>query len=619
MQLGPSSSPSLVDPNPPSFVAILHDDSLSGGLQLEDFDTETDESDPEKVETSSAVVDSLPAFVIGFATSVFFCAGYAIVAEMRKRCKDQGLDTYSVGSGTQNHKQRIVNLDSQSIVAASMSSDNRRVTLSTAENNMTSFTRNAKYYEKGPGGILYPIILVGSGSRLNSIFRKKTQDEGGESLFEERSLSAVSTMTSSVVELTDCHRVPKNIRLQNLVNLGDISEPVASSSSQVWSIVTLPMKGAANEMDRVSSDEAKARNEEIMGLEESLQKVTLSDFDCVLPKPSSAMAEASAQNDHSISEEDESGWTSSAGKSDSSSDVSIGTYLRSVCSAGSPSSTPSTETGKTSVLLGEALAPAPEIVSRQERREDENSVEISLDDDSLVISECQTETSFDYGEKCSMLSFDTPAMTKDTEICDTTSAFPTEASTVPASIKVNPAYGGLARQPEGIPNLIIPINGTNRMVSAKLGPFLRENLVKVKVAKQETCATVSPKDGSTLSTLKSQSTSCIHNNSLASMAQYSLEEASMGFHAECAASEVSNPSAAIQILTVKDKDTNGWKSKRGTDDRKERKTMGDQSTVKLTLLGGGSNDSETGSTSTQYSIPDGNSSLCIGSVEKIEV
>ena len=106
--------------------------------------------------------------------------------------------------------------------------------------------------------------------------------------------------------------------------------------------------------------------------------------------PHNSMSIGSVMAD--FSEEDESGWTSSAGnsssgRSDSSSDVSIGTYLKSVCSTKSKCSVHSVETNKSSILYGENCLPleptsspfTPEKAPKQEGREDDDSLEFSPD------------------------------------------------------------------------------------------------------------------------------------------------------------------------------------------------------------------------------------------------
>jgi hypothetical protein len=411
LQVVPTSAPTIHDLYSPTFSAIITGGTMSDGFQRDGLEDESDMSRTETVvRTSSTVVDSLPAFVIGFASSIVLCAGYIVFSETRDRWKNQGSNANegnSVITGKKCHRHyNMTSRDGQSIMAASIVSRSRSVLLLPVDADMVSSTNSVHYYEKGPDGLVYPVILVSNVCHPRAIVRKTTEkDHPDHSQFEERSLSPVSTITSSValdstnsnrgtMELTEFHRVSRDTTLQSLVNLGNVSASPASSSSRSQSTFSLPKKKNSDAQEIFK----KVRQEQVQlpsSLEKGLQKISISDFDGVMAEPSSVMVGSCMDGVLSISEEDESGWTSCGGKSDSSSEVSIGTYLKSICSARSRSSAFTITTNKSSILLGESLATSPKNISNQESREDENSMEFSLEDDSLSLTEPRTDNDDD--------------------------------------------------------------------------------------------------------------------------------------------------------------------------------------------------------------------------------
>jgi hypothetical protein len=384
----------MQDPYPTAFSAIITGEMSSEGFEADDFE----------VRTSSSVVDSLPAFVIGFASSVVLCAGYIVFSEARDRCKNQESSANESNTGTTGNKCHCHYMTSrgcQSIVAHSLTSRPGSVLLLPIDAIMANSTDSVHFYEKGPDSQVYPVIVVSIVSHARAVVQQTAEDYPDHQLLEERSLSPVSTITSSVtlestdsnsgiLELTEFHRVSKQTKLESLVNLGEVSASPASQSSRSKSTFSLKRTKRSDAHD-VLKKVWQEQEEVQSSLGRGIRRKTVCDFDGVMAQNSSVMADESIDDVHSISAEDETGWTSCGGKSDSSSEVSSETFLKSTCSARSRSSARTVTTNKSSVLLGESLATSPNKIAHQESREDENSMEFSLEDDSISLTEPRTD------------------------------------------------------------------------------------------------------------------------------------------------------------------------------------------------------------------------------------
>jgi hypothetical protein len=200
-----------------------------------------------------------------------------------------------------------------------------------------------------------------------------------------------------ITELQDSHRVSYHTTLRSLVNLADI--PAASVSSQSSSSVSVISHKMDRHTDTPYQEQPDSSVLPVIGSPSKLSAFDAGGTTRLSPSIGSVMAD--------FSEEDESGWTSSAGQSDSSSDVSIGTYLKSICSTKSKCSVHSVESNKSSVLFGEKClaledvyhAVTPKKASKEERREDD-SLEFSPDASSIS-NISRTDPSTDHQEETS--------------------------------------------------------------------------------------------------------------------------------------------------------------------------------------------------------------------------
>ncbi|KAG7337747.1 hypothetical protein IV203_015447 [Nitzschia inconspicua] len=653
-EVAPSLAPMINDLHSPMSSAVIPGDNLDEPIRLESFEEENGRETSETLQTPSYVIDSLPAFVIGFATSIIFCAGYIIISEMRERCKEQVTEGILPDiTGWRNQRQGMI--DGHSTVSATMFRGNQSVMLSAVGDDMVSSTHSVHYYKREPDGFLYPVILVRNGSRSHSMLRKQRQVNPDHDLYSDRSLSPVSTMTSSVamesrsgrgiVALTESHRVCHDTKLGSLVNLGNMSASAPSSSSHSNSVVSLSPNDDVDEKGSIFKLLDDAQGGIPSSLEQRLQAVAVSNFDGVVAAPLSVMGGSNLNDDLSISEEDESGWTSSAGKSDSdsdsSSDVSIGTYLRSVGSARSRSSAPSIETGKSSVLLGEVLNLTPEKVFNTESREDENSMEFSLDDGSIiVISESRIEPSSDcvhdhkIMDQLQIVASSEWASLKETITNEEVKSVPKSIDIISSDLCVEDDEDGKNQDYEGHGNIncVTPYES-----SLDLGRFLEKENHETHELSVAAIKPVSCNEGSLLETSESRSSSCHHRPSQTNRGG-NLVESKLGVDIKSASFPASNPKNVTMkscakheafpldfILALRDTDATSWKAmdanseKNSSGEVEKSEGSAEHVSIKLTLMGKNSGGSETGSSSSQHSIPDGCNSLCVGSVDKSEV
>ena len=157
----------------------------------------------------------------------------------------------------------------------------------------------------------------------------------------------VKTKTRTITLLDEEHRVPSVTKLQTLVNLSEIP---ASSFSTSRSLVSAKAASVtADSGSTVGKESAMPivlyQADNLGSLQETRSVMTNGSRDEI--QGLDHANEANFDEDSSI--EDESGWTSSAGQSDSSSDLSVATFLKSICSAKSLSS-----------VIGKAVIPCLE-------------------------------------------------------------------------------------------------------------------------------------------------------------------------------------------------------------------------------------------------------------------
>lgn len=387
-----SSSPTTVPavPIPQMFTTIPPDNSSEGdfgGDVLPDADTQTAE------QIESSVADSLPAFIIGFATSIALCALYRLQSELRKRRRKR--------EGHGNPHLHSVAIDSNQVQAdATSSSIADRAWRSVTESRNCSSGESGR--ESSPGRESFPGNAANGESRESPFFcpnqsshceesehgrpqdlrPRRLQSDYPAYLFDDMSLSPVSTMTASVgfesptsnesnTELSASNRVSRDIKLRSLVSLSQISVMAMASSSTTST--TVSSSGVFRK--RSAMDEDTPQNAPCSKTAVAATIMVSPSFDAAIQ---SAASPVLVMNDHddegdavcpkdghsyngvvdvSLSEEDESGWTSSAGKSDSSSDVSIGTYLKSISSAKSRTSKRSQDSKSSEILGEECLTP----------------------------------------------------------------------------------------------------------------------------------------------------------------------------------------------------------------------------------------------------------------------
>jgi hypothetical protein len=480
-----------------------------------------------------------------------------------------------------------------------------------------------------------------------------------EHLFEDASLSSVSTMTASramestytanrqgkrVTQLQDSHRVSHYTPLKSLVNLADIAAGSVSSQSRSSCSIVSRTKDSQTECvpnEQENNDDAPVP---VLGYSSKLD-VTQFDAGATSHHP---MSIGSVMAD--FSEEDESGWTSSAGNSssegsDSSSDVSIGTYLKSVCSTKSKCSVRSVETNKSSILYGEKCLPieqttspfTPEKVLKREGREDDDSLEFSPDA-SVRSNNSRADPSTDNDEDPSQLEDQIENQIAYTNVFSNQSEsgklfYPeddeelVDKNDFKSDQKIdNPNTLLLDRYFEGGKTTGLSPQGslTQRSIDTAKSISLQD---------EKTCA----------SDAAGSSQSCVRSVYLVPTGESSTQEMmEMGIDIDDASCPASNPVViSVQefspladrifagdiILAVNDMDTTGWNSEevkvllssslnsnvRNMGDLKVDDGAGDASpsppthhdSIKLTVMSTEFDGSQTGSTSTQESMEDG--------------
>jgi hypothetical protein len=620
------------NPRPPTLFVFVPGVDKTHDLQFgKDNGDGSDNDESKKVQTSTSIVDSMPAFVIGFASSIILCAGYAVFSAMKDRCKEENNDPADTNTIiTTNRQMRQHQSAGQSVLAGSSYHGGRSVFMVSGE--ASSSNQSSLCYERGPDGRLYPIIVL---SRGGTVVRDRAAEES-EHADDDKSLSGISDMTSlamesvksgrRVLELSEIHRVPADANLQSLVNLGALPATVMSTSSHSSATVSIPAK------------ESLTAPTTLPNFPQQLEtSVIAHGFDTEAMGPGSVMT-LSHLDDSSVSEEDESGWTSSAGKSDSSSEVSIGTYLKSICSVRSRSSARSVETERSSILLGESLNPCPEKISQAESREDGDSMEFSIDA-SITSSEVRVGVTLADDDD----DDDKSENPKKEECLDHTRVQPIISTSPKSDIEAGMASTSTRTTKKTVDqdheqscgSILDAASKEND--PAQLGQFLEKN--KYAAFQYDTESSIvtskssSVKDSSVLSgagsgrsSIRSIKLMAISGSSMSSGLGLEVSGASCPASNPVVSTVKENSPAANEVfvgdvvLAVNDMDTAGWNDLDivPNQDASEETCWGDQS-VKLTIMSAASDGSDTGSTSSQESIQESSCSLCIGSVDEIDV
>lgn len=411
-------------------------------------------------------LDSLPAFVIGFATLIILCVLYGFFKQFRHRCHRApggGSPDLSLVAANSKHRQSTVaasrtfgDVDglcvTESITGSDRKGNGRSPSCDTCRPNLREGSSKSPFRFVGQ-----PFGRQGQegGQESPQNFHRDAQESDYPTLcFQPMSLSDISTMTASVAsevptpnertaDLSESSCPSRRTQSQSLDNLSQISVMSTVSRSK------MSTKGHPSVACRKESrmEGSSPRRSSPLNWEESATTAVKSSLEILRQLPLSPFlvtdysydddvnAVCASNNcynydrshDESLSEEeDESGWTSSAGKSESSSDISMGTYLKSLCSATSPAS-PRSQDSVCSDLWGEGcLTPefptaseaceSPEnakqcgvmrgpIESREERS-GEGSLDLSLEES--VSTECRAQFSGDdnYDLKGTISSLD---------------------------------------------------------------------------------------------------------------------------------------------------------------------------------------------------------------------
>ncbi|KAL3940259.1 MAG: hypothetical protein SGARI_001050 [Bacillariaceae sp.] len=297
-------------------------------------------------------------------------------------------------------------------------------------------------------------------------------------------------------------------------------------------------------------------------------------------------------------------------------------------------------TDRSSVLFGESVNTNPPNLSQTESREDENSMEFSVDG-SMVTSELRigvaaagkdddgTKNDFEksQGEALDSVDLQDEALFKSSDAIEEDKVDSAVASAVPAESD-NVAAASEERH-------------SNDAASAQLGQFLETN--KYSVLRYDTESSIatskspSMKDGSVLSGTGSARSS-IRSVKLVPLSGNSVSSG-LGIEVSGASCPASNPiveavaensPAADQVfvgdvvLAVNDVDTTGWNDLNVAENQSATIESGGDSSfedqsIKLTIMSAGSDGSATGSTSSHESIEESSCSLCIGSVGEIDI
>jgi hypothetical protein len=308
------------------------------------------------MEQNKSLADSLPAFVIGFATSIILCVLYWCFMQFLRSCSmEQGNGSSDLNLVVTNSKHR------QYMVAASRIFGDSDV-LSSAGSISAP---NRQVREPFPSrDICPPHLCVGQG--------KQQSPQNGPCVLQESdypsirfqpiSLSDVSTMTASVVsdnptpnegatELSESSPPSSHPQHRCIDDLIEISVMSTASRTSQSSTTGPPSVARRNESKIVCNNSPYSST---LSSKEPATTVPVVSLDPKrkLPLSSSLVKDQSYCDDNSIcasrisnnyndirhvdslsEEEDESGWTSSDGDSGSSSEISMGTYLKSPGSA----------------------------------------------------------------------------------------------------------------------------------------------------------------------------------------------------------------------------------------------------------------------------------------------
>jgi hypothetical protein len=285
--------------------------------------------------------------MVGVASSVILCAIFLYVADVRDRCRHERM------LQDRHHRRRLQNGSSSKQMGETIASSGG--------------------WGAGPGGAVRPYLLppMNRGEGDN--------DERGQPEFvEDISISPVSTMTASlaglrladsleegletsmeITELSDAHRVTQHTDLASFFDLSTIQ--------------TMGPFDDDEEAGFTSEQKSKKSDYSV----QQYRSRSIEAFESEIGTP----GHSSVMEDIDDYEEDESGWTSSpGGSSHASSEVSIGTYLKSIHSSKShdgSSTTKSTSSTDSPELLGErCLEVTPQ---KKNHTIDDNSDATSLD------------------------------------------------------------------------------------------------------------------------------------------------------------------------------------------------------------------------------------------------
>lgn len=282
--------------------------------------------------------DTVPAVMVAVASSIIICAMALYVTDLRDRCRHERRGNHQPD---RRSKREIAGSNGRVI----HSGGNYWIT--------TSSAAQGRHYSCRDGA--FPTLPP-----------SETREAEDADCVEAISLSPVSTMTASYAPAEDrrLNRMDSDLYLAQSVDVTELSEiNRVSGDTDLSSLVDLSRiqtfgSFATSALAAASLGTTTIANGSSRDQDGSSRRIRIDDTIYI------------ASDD-----DDDTGWTSMDASSDSSSEVSIGTYLKSVHSRKSRSS--STGSNTTPSYPPEKRDPAEELYGEQYSREEEDSVDHS--------------------------------------------------------------------------------------------------------------------------------------------------------------------------------------------------------------------------------------------------
>jgi hypothetical protein len=253
--------------------------------------------------------DVVPAVMMAVASSVIFCSVLLYAADLRDRFRHEDM--------IEEHRRRREN------------DANSSKQIETIASSGGYWIRGERIPRRGH----HPKLTTLEDEDPRVMLNHTDQPE----FVDEFSISPMSTMTASLAPVENSIQRVNSDELEASIDITELSEADrVSLDTDIASLVdlsrlhTVPRWGGSSNGQRHSITTFESQDEEAAN---GLCLTGFEDIDYIM-------------KGEDADDEDESGWTSSVGKSDSSSDVSIGTYLKSIHSSRSTVSSSSSHAEK---------------------------------------------------------------------------------------------------------------------------------------------------------------------------------------------------------------------------------------------------------------------------------